>query len=216
MKFVTGFIISAFLATFATFSVAQEAVKPKNGDSLGMIFIQYEAKGRDVAEKMNVKYKATLGLSGEGYTVTSVQSGRVVVHDKNFTVTSITPNTGAAPAAVPENQRFAWMPKDFSAGKKEGQSFSGVGNCGTIAIDLPDVVLKEGEKVISFTGANRTVKTVEVTFKGTWSASCGKGLVERLVIFSQDLGLILEQKEMSFDQAGFLYSGRTTILSSIN
>lgn len=216
MKFFTGLIISFFLSTFATFGIAEEVAKPKNGDALGMVFVQYEARGRDVAEKMNVKYKATLGLSDQGYSVTSVQSGRVVVHDKNFTVVSITPNTGASPAPVPENQRFVWMPKDFSVGKKEGQSFSGTGNCGTIAIDLPDVVLKEGEKTVSLAGVNHTVKTVEVTFKGTWSASCGKGLVERFVVFSQELGLILEQKEMSFDQAGFLYSGRTTILSSIN
>lgn len=214
------FIRNAFLVTLmfcaAAFANAQNISPLKNGDKMVLTYVTYGEKGADLGETKREDVSAEFMSAGTGYAI-KFANGRVENYDEEHALYSGVTARPPAPFTLPKDEIFRWMPKDMTVGKKAPVSYMvNTKQCGMVKRTFPDVEVKEGVRQVKVEGALKDIPVFEVSFKGTWTGSCGTAKYEHYMVFSSQFNFLVEYKSLNYLPSGPLFQGSAKVLTAVN
>jgi len=212
LNLTTGFLLLLSVLT-ASAQTEADSLLIKNDDRGWYHFITYDQRGREVYEASTVPASAEFEIVNN---LTSIKypNGRV---DKFDTDLSLIGKISPARQSTLAGDVFRWKASDLSPGKKPGvKVLYSNQTCDVVTLDYKDVTVKEAIRRLEIKGRQLDVPVLEISFDGTWSGSCGSGKETHEVVYSPELGQIVESKFLNYRPNGFLFVGVAVKLKAVD
>jgi hypothetical protein len=208
----TGFLLLLSVLT-ASAETGADSLLIKNDDRGWYHFITYDQRGRDVYEASTVPASAEFEIA-DNLTSIKYAGGRVDKFDAHL---SLTGKISPARQSTLVGDVFRWKPSDLSPGKKPGvKVVYSDPMCDVVTLDYKDVTVKDAIRKLEIKGRRLDVPVLEISFDGTWSGSCGSGKETHAVVYSPELGQIVESKFLNYRPNGFLFVGVAVKLKAVD